>query len=461
MSVASGLNGMAHCIDSMWGPRVDPINAALGAEGIRALSQGLPLITADPSGTEGREQALYGAYLSAVAFASAGSGLHHKICHVLGGTFNLPHAQTHATVLPYVLAFNAPYAPDAEARIAAAFGTAEALTGLQELRKRLDAPKALCGLRIHGRRDRRSRRRRPPRRAGLQPAPRHHRKPHPAPAGGPDRRRPGRPAGSLILPDASEGRQVRPAPHRLQEYSMSETTHAGNGISPEQAEVEQELVDTVVASFDKAGDPRLKEVMQSLTRHLHNFLREVRLTEDEWNTGIEFLTAAGHITDDKRQEFILLSDVLGASMQTIAINNEAYKAAPPRPPSSDRSSSTTPPKSPSAATSPAAPPASPAGSKAPSLTPTGNPVPGARIEVWEADEDGFYDVQYTDARIAGTGAPLRRRGRQVRVLGTHPHPVPHPARRAGRQDARSLSAGPPSAPPTCTSWSPPPACGPS
>ena len=90
MSVASGLNGMAHCIDSMWGPRADPINAALGAEGIRALSQGLPLITADPSGTEGREQALYGAYLSAVAFASAGSGLHHKICHVLGGTFNLP-----------------------------------------------------------------------------------------------------------------------------------------------------------------------------------------------------------------------------------------------------------------------------------------------------------------------------------------------------------------------------------
>ncbi|WP_255771595.1 maleylacetate reductase [Pseudarthrobacter sulfonivorans] len=143
MSVASGLNGMAHCIDSMWGPRVDPINQALGAEGIRALSQGLPLITEDPSSVEGREQALYGAYLSAVAFASAGSGIHHKICHVLGGTFNLPHAQTHATVLPYVLAFNAPAAPDAEARIAAAFGTADALTGLQDLRKRLDAPKAL------------------------------------------------------------------------------------------------------------------------------------------------------------------------------------------------------------------------------------------------------------------------------------------------------------------------------
>lgn len=143
MSVASGLNGMAHCIDSLWAPRADPINAALAAEGIRALSQGLPLIKADPQDLQGREQALYGAYLSAVAFASAGSGMHHKICHVLGGTFNLPHAQTHATVLPYVLAFNAPAAPEAAARAAAAFGAETALDGLQALRKRLDAPKAL------------------------------------------------------------------------------------------------------------------------------------------------------------------------------------------------------------------------------------------------------------------------------------------------------------------------------
>ena len=144
MSVASGLNGMAHCVDSLWAPRVDPINAALAAEGIRALAQGLPKIKIDPTGLPGREQALYGAYLAAVAFASAGSGMHHKICHVLGGTFNLPHAQTHATVLPYVLAFNAPFAPEAEARMAAAFGAPTALEGLQALRAQLDAPKALA-----------------------------------------------------------------------------------------------------------------------------------------------------------------------------------------------------------------------------------------------------------------------------------------------------------------------------
>ncbi|WP_347110895.1 maleylacetate reductase [Paenarthrobacter sp. S56] len=144
LSVASGLNGMAHCIDSLWAPRADPINAALAAEGIRALSRGLPLVKAEPENFGGREQALYGAYLSAVAFASAGSGMHHKICHVLGGTFNLPHAQTHATVLPYVLAFNAPAAPEAETRAAAAFGAGNALDGLNGLRDTLDAPRALA-----------------------------------------------------------------------------------------------------------------------------------------------------------------------------------------------------------------------------------------------------------------------------------------------------------------------------
>ncbi|MDT2004088.1 maleylacetate reductase [Rhodococcus opacus] len=143
LSVASGLNGMAHCIDSMWAPRTDPINRALAAEGIRALATGLPAIKDDPRDLAGREQALYGAYLSAVAFASAGSGLHHKICHVLGGAYDLPHAHTHATVLPYVLAFNAPAAPEAEHRIAAAFGTGTAVEGLGALRASLDAPRAL------------------------------------------------------------------------------------------------------------------------------------------------------------------------------------------------------------------------------------------------------------------------------------------------------------------------------
>ena len=143
MSVASGLNALAHCVDSMWAPRTDPIDQAIATEGIRALRRGLPAVVAEPTGLDGREQTLYGAYLSAVAFASAGSGLHHKICHVLGGKYNLPHAQTHAIVLPHVLALNAPAAPEAERRMAEAFDADRAIDGLQALRTRLDAPRAL------------------------------------------------------------------------------------------------------------------------------------------------------------------------------------------------------------------------------------------------------------------------------------------------------------------------------
>ncbi|MGI5507107.1 maleylacetate reductase [Lentzea sp. CA-135723] len=114
LAVASGCNALAHCVDSMWAPRTDPINQALALEGIRALSTGLR--------QDAREQLLYGAYLAAVAFASAGSGLHHKICHVLGGAYNLPHAETHTAVLPHVLAFNAVAVPEAATRIRDALG---------------------------------------------------------------------------------------------------------------------------------------------------------------------------------------------------------------------------------------------------------------------------------------------------------------------------------------------------
>jgi maleylacetate reductase len=141
LAVASGLNAVAHAIDSMWAPRVDPIDAALAMEGLRALRAGLPgVVTGDADATE-RTQ--YGSYLAAVAFASAGSGLHHKICHVLGGAFGLPHATTHAIVLPHVLAFNAPFGVAAADRIAAALGSDDASDGLRRLRVSVDAPRAL------------------------------------------------------------------------------------------------------------------------------------------------------------------------------------------------------------------------------------------------------------------------------------------------------------------------------
>ena len=146
LSVASGLNGVAHCVDSMWAPRADPINAALAVEGVRAIATGLRAIVAAPEDAEGRARALYGAYLAAVAFASAGSGMHHKICHVLGGTFDLPHAATHAVVLPYVTAYNSPAAPAAIGRLGDALGDRDALAGLERLRDDIGAPRALRDL---------------------------------------------------------------------------------------------------------------------------------------------------------------------------------------------------------------------------------------------------------------------------------------------------------------------------
>jgi hydroxyquinol 1,2-dioxygenase len=197
-------------------------------------------------------------------------------------------------------------------------------------------------------------------------------------------------------------------------------------VSPEQAAVEEGLVRTVIDSFENTPNPRLKDLMQSLTRHLHNFLREVRLTEDEWNAAIEFLTAAGQITDDKRQEFILLSDVLGATMQTIAVNNQAYKGATEATNFGPFFTEDAPeiPIGGDIAGGAAGQPCWVEGT----VTDTeGSPVAGARIEVWEADEDGFYDVQYTDQRVAGRAHLFADEDGRYSFWGLTPtaYPIPH------------------------------------
>jgi len=147
LATSSALNAVAHAIDGFWAPRADPINRALGTEGLRALVPGLRAVHADPGSLAAREQTLYGAYLAAVAFASAGSGMHHKICHALGGTYGLPHAETHSVVIGYVLAFNAPYAPDAAERVASALGDGRSpAAGLQALRHEIGSPASLRSL---------------------------------------------------------------------------------------------------------------------------------------------------------------------------------------------------------------------------------------------------------------------------------------------------------------------------
>ena len=146
LAMSSGLNAVAHAIDGFWAPKADPINAAMGAEGLRALIPGLRGLAADPDDLDARERVLYGAYLAAVAFGSAGSGIHHKICHVLGGAYGLSHSEMHAIVLPYAVEFNAPAAPEAAERVSRALGGGSATAGLYRLRRDLGVTASLAEL---------------------------------------------------------------------------------------------------------------------------------------------------------------------------------------------------------------------------------------------------------------------------------------------------------------------------
>ncbi|HSR83406.1 MAG TPA: dioxygenase [Streptosporangiaceae bacterium] len=188
---------------------------------------------------------------------------------------------------------------------------------------------------------------------------------------------------------------------------------------------EQELIEQVVASFAHAGDARLKLLMESLTRHLHAFLGDVRLTEEEWRSAIRFLTEAGHITDDQRQEFILLSDVLGASMQTISINNEAHANATEAtvigPFFIDGA-----PQIGLGGDIAAGADGEPCWVEGTVTGTDGAPAPGARIEVWQADEAGFYDVQYGDGRTAARGHLFADERGCYRFWGLTPTPYPIP-----------------------------------
>ncbi|MFI6996867.1 dioxygenase [Nocardia sp. NPDC050175] len=207
---------------------------------------------------------------------------------------------------------------------------------------------------------------------------------------------------------------------------MTEFNIAAQPISPQQREAEDALEATVLASFGNADNERLGFLMQSLTRHLHAFIREVRLTEDEWQAAIEFLTAAGNITDDKRQEFILLSDVLGASAQCISVNNQAYKGATEATVFGPFFVENAPHIELGGDIAGVAS-GLPCWVEGTVTDTDGAPLPGARIEVWEADDQGQYDVQYPDGRISGRAHLFSDAQGEFRFWGLTPtaYPIPH------------------------------------
>ena len=148
ISAASGMNALAHLVEGLYAPGVSPISAMQAREGVRALAASLPRVVANPDDLEARGDALYGAWLAGWTLGTTGMGVHHKICHVLGGAYNLPHAPMHSAVLPYATAFNGAAAPEAMAAIVSALNDAglpatDAASGIWDLARAIGSPTCL------------------------------------------------------------------------------------------------------------------------------------------------------------------------------------------------------------------------------------------------------------------------------------------------------------------------------
>ncbi|MFI8074233.1 maleylacetate reductase and hydroxyquinol 1,2-dioxygenase domain-containing protein [Streptomyces sp. NPDC086033] len=408
MTVTSGVNALAHAVEALYSPDATPVTDAMALEAVAAVARSLPVLHDDPSDQEARSDLLLAAWLAGTCLGAVGMGLHHKLCHTLGGAFGLPHAETHTVILPHAMAYNAPAASEAMDRIARALGAPDAATGVFDLIRRVGGPTALRDLGMAEADLERA--------ADLATS-----QPYPNP------RELTRTGLTGLLRDAWQGRRPRAAAGALPDL--------------------RPLTDEVVASFDGCADPRLRQLLTDLVRTLHAYTARNDLTPLEWQQAIDFLTEAGHITTDTRQEFILLSDTLGVSSVVDALAN-----------------SRTPDTTSSAILGPFyvdGPPAADHGSNiAGDFTGTpmwadiqvtdqdGEPVAGAVVDVWQSNEDGFYDVQLPDL----DGPVLRARfttdadgrftfwsilpseypipddgpvGRMLSAVGRHPYRAPH------------------------------------
>jgi maleylacetate reductase len=142
-SITSGFNAIAHAAEALYAENANPITTMMAEDGIRALAKGMPVVANNRRDLEGRSDCLYGAWLCGAVLGTTSMALHHKLCHVLGGTWNLPHAETHTVILPHAVAYNYAAAPEAMARIERAMNTSNAAGGIFDLMKQLGAPVSL------------------------------------------------------------------------------------------------------------------------------------------------------------------------------------------------------------------------------------------------------------------------------------------------------------------------------
>ena len=144
----SGMNAIAHCVEALYAEDANPITSLMAEEGIRALARSLPKVVSDPVDLEARAEALYGAWLAGACLGNVGMAIHHKLCHTLGGSYNLPHAETHTVILPHAVQYNRDAAKDAMARISRALGGngsagADPAGRLYDLARKIGAPLSL------------------------------------------------------------------------------------------------------------------------------------------------------------------------------------------------------------------------------------------------------------------------------------------------------------------------------
>lgn len=358
VSVTSAVNALAHAVEAMYSPQANPVTDGMALDAITAIAHALPVLADQPADPEARSELLRAAWLAGTCLGTVGMGLHHKLCHVLGGTFGLPHAETHTVLLPHVMAYNAAEAAEAFTRIAAALGAPDAPAGVFDLVTRLAGPTSLREL-------------------GMAEA-------------------------DLALAADQALTERYPNPKEpTRDGVLALLTQAWHGNRPGGAGVSAAvpdfgwLTDQVVASFADTPDPRIRQLVTGLVRHLHRFANEHDVTEAEWTYAIDFLTRTGQLCSDKRQEFILLSDTLGVSSMVDLLTNS-------------RTTDTTP----SAVLGPFyvdGPPAREQGADIADGLPgtplwvdvlltdqRGKPVPQAVVDVWQSNADGFYDVQLPD-----------------------------------------------------------------
>ncbi|GAA0463578.1 alcohol dehydrogenase [Paractinoplanes deccanensis] len=394
VSVTSGLNAMAHAVEALRSPRANPVVDGFAVDAITRLGRALPRVVERPEDLDARADALTGAWLAGMCLGAVGTGPHHKLCHVLGGSYGLPHAETHAVLLPHTMAQHAAAAPGAMRRIAAALGVSDAPTGVFDLAARLAAPRSLAEL-------------------------------------------------GLTEQGLAEVAGAQPGAGPLLREAWLGNRPAVTGGRPDLTR----LTGEVVASFAGAPDKRLAALLGDLARRLHGFVADNDVTEAEWQAAIGFLTETGQLCSPTRQEFVLLSDTLGVSS---AVDLLTHSRSPGTTPSAVLGPFYVdgPPDVPHGADLAEGLPGVPLRAEVTVTDPDGRPVPDAVVDVWQSNQDGFYDVQLPDLEGPVLRARLRSDehgrlwfrsilpseypipadgpvGRMLRATGRHPYRAPH------------------------------------